>query len=104
VKFTKKPNVNFTNEFKKRIIAIFKYFPELHNEIVLVGWIAPSGWARGSCWCYYSTSAASKPLKISLQPNERNFTIAHEFTHVLQARKKKSFKYPVVKELAIFGH
>jgi hypothetical protein len=92
VKFTKKANVNFTNEFKKRIIEIFKYFPELHNEIVLVGWIAPTGWARGSCWC--SSTSASKPLKISLQPNERNFTIAHEFTHVLQARKKEVLQIP----------
>src|SRR5688500_10428351 len=83
--FTKKANANFTNKFKQRINDIFKYFPELHNEIVLVGWIAPHGWARGSCW--YSKVSTSKPLKISLQPNERNFTIAHEFTHLLQARK-----------------
>jgi hypothetical protein len=87
VTFTKKANANFTKEFKKRIIDIFKYFPELHNEIVLVGWIAPHGWARGSCCCY--SASTSKPLKISLQPNERNFTIAHEFTHLLQARKKE---------------
>jgi hypothetical protein len=92
VKFTKKANVNFTNEFKKRITEIFKYFPELDNEIVLVGWIAPSGWARGCCWG--SSTSASKPLKISLQPNERNFTIAHEFTHVLQARKKEELQIP----------
>jgi hypothetical protein len=92
VRFTKKANVNFTNEFKKRIIDIFKHFPELHDEIVLVGWIAPRGWARGSCW--YSSASASKPLKISLQPNERNFTIAHEFTHLLQARKKEELQIP----------
>jgi hypothetical protein len=92
VTFTKKANVNFTNEFKKRIIDIFKYFPELHGEIVLVGWIAPSGWARGSCWC--SSASAGKSLKISLQPNERNFTIAHEFTHLLQARKKEELRIP----------
>jgi hypothetical protein len=90
--FTKKANAEFTNEFKKRIIDIFKYFPELHNEIVLVGWIAPHGWARGSCWC--SKASTSKPLKISLQPNERNFTIAHEFTHLLQARKKEELQIP----------
>ena len=91
--FTKKANAQFTNEFKKRIIDIFKYFPELHNEIVLVGWIAPHGWARGSCCCCSSVST-SKPLKISLQPNERNFTIAHEFTHLLQARKKEELQIP----------
>jgi hypothetical protein len=90
--FTKKANANFTNEFKRRIIDIFKYFPELHNKIVVVGWIAPHGWARGSCWC--SSSSTSKPLKISLQPNERNFTIAHEFTHLLQARKKEELQVP----------
>lgn len=90
--FTKKANAQFTNEFKKRIIDIFKYFPELHNEIVLVGWIAPHGWARGSCCC--SSVSTSKPLKISLQPNERNFTIAHEFTHLLQARKKEELQIP----------
>jgi hypothetical protein len=89
--FTKKANAQFTNEFKKRIIDIFKYFPELHKEIVLVGWIAPHGWARGSCCSSVSTS---KPLKISLQPNERNFTIAHEFTHLLQARKKEELQIP----------
>lgn len=90
--FTKKANAQFTNEFKKRIIDIFKHFPELHNEIVLVGWIAPHGWARGSCCC--SSVSTSKPLKISLQPNERNFTIAHEFTHLLQARKKEELQIP----------
>jgi hypothetical protein len=90
--FTKKANAQFTNEFKKRIIDIFKYFPELHKEIVLVGWIAPHGWARGSCCC--SSVSTSKPLKISLQPNERNFTIAHEFTHLLQARKKEELQIP----------
>lgn len=89
--FTKKANAQFTNEFKKRIIDIFKYFPELHNEIVLVGWIAPHGWARGSCCSSVSTS---KPPKISLQPNERNFTIAHEFTHLLQTRKKEELQIP----------
>ncbi|HZB80685.1 MAG TPA: hypothetical protein VE264_05355 [Nitrososphaera sp.] len=90
--FTKKANANFTNKFKQRIIDIFKYFPELHNEIVLVGWIAPHGWARGSCWC--SKASTIKPLKISLQPNERNFTIAHEFTHLLQATKKEELQIP----------
>ena len=90
--FTKMANAQFTNEFKKRIIDIFKYFPELRNEIVLVGWIAPHGWARGSCCC--SSVSTSKPLKISLQPNERNFTIAHEFTHLLQARKKEELQIP----------
>jgi hypothetical protein len=90
--FTKKANANFTDNFKQRIIDIFKYFPELHNEIVLVGWIAPRGWARGSCW--YSKASTSKPLKISLQPNEKNFTIAHEFTHLLQARKKEELQIP----------
>ena len=90
--FTKKANANFTNKFKQRIIDIFKYFPELHNEIVLVGWIAPHGWARGSCCC--SSVSTNKPLKISLQPNERNFTIAHEFTHLLQARKKEELQIP----------
>ena len=90
--FTKKANAEFTNEFKKRIIDIFKYFPELHNEIVLVGWIAPHGWARGSCCC--SSVSTSKPPKISLQLNERNFTIAHEFTHLLQARKKEELQIP----------
>ncbi len=92
VTFTKKANVNFSNEFKNSITEIFKYFPELHNEIVLVGWIAPRGWARGSCCCLYSS--ASKPLKISLQPNEKNFTIAHEFTHLLQARRKEELQIP----------
>jgi hypothetical protein len=90
--FTKKAYANFTNEFKQRIIDVFKYFPELHNEIVLVGWIAPRGWARGSCWC--SNTSAGKPPKISLQPNERNFTIAHEFTHLIQARKKEDLQIP----------
>lgn len=90
--FTNKANANFTNEFKQRIIDVFKYFPELHNDVVLVGWIAPRGWARGSCWC--SSASTSKPVKISLQPNERNFTIAHEFTHLLQARKKEELQIP----------
>jgi hypothetical protein len=90
--FTKKANDNFTSEFKQRIIDVFKYFPELHNEVVLVGWIGPRGWARGSCW--YSNACTNKPPKISLQPNERNFTIAHEFTHLLQAIKKEQLQIP----------
>lgn len=90
--FTKKANSNFSDKFKQRIIDIFKYFPELHNEIILVGWIAPHGWARGSCWC--SNASTTNPLKISVQPNERNFTIAHEFTHLLQARKKEELQIP----------
>ena len=90
--FTKKADVSFTDDFKQRIIDVFKFFPELHNEIVLVGWIAPRGWARGSCWCYGAST--NTPLKISLQPNERNFTIAHEFTHLLQARKKEELQIP----------
>ena len=94
VTFTKKANVNFTNEFKKSITEIFKYFPELHNEIVLVGWIAPRGWARGSCSSLCSSASSRKPLKISLQPNEKNFTIAHEFTHLLQARRKEELQIP----------
>ncbi len=92
--FTKKANANFTNEFKERIVDIFKYFPELHNDVVLVGWIAPRGWARGSCCCWCSNISTSKPLKISLQPNERNFTIAHEFTHLLQARRREELQIP----------
>lgn len=91
--FTKKANTKFSNKFKQRIIEVFEYFPELHNEIVHVGWIAPHGWARGSSCCS-SNASTSKPLKISLQPNERNFTIAHEFTHLLQARKKEELQIP----------
>ena len=90
--FTKKADANFTSEFKHRIINVFKYFPELHDEDVLVGWIAPCGWARGSCWC--SSTFADKPIKISLQTNERNFTIAHEFTHLLQVIKKEELQIP----------
>ncbi|MFL6360745.1 MAG: hypothetical protein ACJ72V_15585 [Nitrososphaeraceae archaeon] len=90
--FTKKANTKFSNKFKERIIEVSKYFPELHDEFVHVGWIRPGGWARGSCW--YSTSLTLKPLKISLQPNEKNFTIAHEFTHLLQARKKEGLQIP----------
>jgi hypothetical protein len=92
LRFTKKANTKFSDKFKQRIIDIFEYFPELHNEIVHVGWIAPHGWVRGSCWC--SNASTSNPLKISLQPNERNFTIAHEFTHLLQARKKEELQIP----------
>ena len=83
--FTRKASINFTIEFKQRIVYIFQFFPEIHNEIVHVGWIAPNGWARGSC----DNASTGKPLKINLQPNEKNFTIAHEFTHLLQARKKE---------------
>ena len=90
--FTKKADAKFTIEFKHRIINVFKYFPELHDEDVLVGWIAPCGWARGSCWC--SSTFADKPIKISLQPNESNFTITHEFTHLLQTRKKEELQIP----------
>jgi hypothetical protein len=90
--FTKKADANFTSEFKHRIINVFKYFPELHDELVLVGWIAPRGWARGSCWC--SRTSTDKQIKISLQPNERNFTIAHEFTHLLQSIKKEELQIP----------
>jgi hypothetical protein len=90
--FTKKANTKFSDKFKQRIIDVFEYFPELHNEIVRVGWISPHGWARGSC--SYANGSTGKPLKISLQPNERNFTIAHEFTHLLQARKKDELQIP----------
>ena len=89
--FTKKANANFTDKFKQQIVDVFKYFPELHNEIVYVGWIAPHGWARGCCCSNVTTD---KLLKISLQPNEKNFTIAHEFTHLLQARKKEELGIP----------
>lgn len=90
--FTKKANTQFSDKFKQRIIEVFKFFPELHDEIVHVGWIAPNGWARGSC--YYSGASTINPLKISLQPNERNFTIAHEFTHLLQRKKKDELQIP----------
>lgn len=91
LRFTKKANASFTDKYKQQIVDVFKYFPELHNEIVYVGWIAPHGWARGCCCVNASTD---KPLKISLQPNEKNFTIAHEFTHLLQARKKEELGIP----------
>jgi hypothetical protein len=90
--FTRKANTNFSDKFKKQIVDVFKYFPELHNEIVHVGWIAPHGWARGCCSS--SNATTDKPLKISLQPNEKNFTIAHEFTHLLQARRKEELEIP----------
>lgn len=94
--FTKKATTSFSNKFKQRILDVFGYFPELQDEIVYVGWIAPRGWARGSCCCYCSSSSSSanKKLKINLQPNERNFTIAHEFTHVLQSRKRGELHIP----------
>ena len=91
--FTNKANMNFTDEFKQRIVYVFEFFPELHNEILRVGWIAPHGWARGCC-DIIANSDTSKPLKISLQPNEKNFTIAHEFTHLLQARKQQQLGIP----------
>jgi len=90
--FTKKANEKFSTEFKERITEIFKYFPELHNEFVQVGWIRPHGWARGSC--RWSNGYILLPSKISLQPNEKNFTIAHEFTHLLQASKKVELRIP----------
>jgi hypothetical protein len=90
--FTKKANVNFADKFKLRIINVFNYFPELHKETVYVGWIAPRGWARGCC--YYPSATTNRQLKLSLQPNERNFTIAHEFTHLLQATKKEELGIP----------
>ncbi len=94
--FTKKANTNFSYRFKQRIINVFKFFPELQDEVIYVGWIAPRGWARGSCYTSSSssTTSANKKMKISLQPNERNFTIAHEFTHLLQARKKEDLQIP----------
>jgi hypothetical protein len=91
--FTRKANTNFSDKFKKQIVDVFKYFPELHNEIVYIGWIAPHGWARGCC-CSSSNATTDKPLKISLQPNEKNFTIAHEFTHLLQATRKDELEIP----------
>lgn len=90
--FTRKANANFADKFKLRIINVFDYFPELHEEAVYVGWIAPRGWARGCCYCTSATT--NRRLKISLQPNERNFTIAHEFTHLLQATKKEELGIP----------
>ena len=94
--FTKKATSSFSNKFKQMILDVLEFFPELQDEVVYVGWIAPRGWARGSCFCYYPSSNAStkKKLKINLQPNERNFTIAHEFTHLLQARKKRELQIP----------
>jgi len=86
IRFTKIANASFTERYKLRIIDVFKYYPELKSDSVCVGWIAPHGWARGAA---ISSSDASKPLKISLRPNEKNFTIAHEFTHLLQAKKKE---------------
>ena len=90
--FTREANANFADKFKLRIINVFDYFPELHEEAVYVGWIAPRGWARGCCYCTSATT--NRRLKISLQPNERNFTIAHEFTHLLQATKKEELGIP----------
>jgi hypothetical protein len=92
--FTNKANTKFSHKFKQRIIEVSKYFPELQDEVVNVGWIAPRGWARGSCCISCSATSTNKKLKISLQPNERNFTIAHEFTHLLQARKKEALQIP----------
>jgi hypothetical protein len=89
--FTKKAKADFTDKFKQQIVDVFKYFPELHNEIVYVGWITPNGWARGCCITNVTTG---EPFKISLQPNEKNFTIAHEFTHLLQAGKKEQLGIP----------
>lgn len=92
ITFSKTANANFTDKYKLQIIEVFRYYPELYNEIVCVGWIAPRGWARGCAYYYYY--APNKPLKISLQPNEKNFTIAHEFTHLLQTRKKEELRIP----------
>jgi hypothetical protein len=92
--FTRKADANFTDKFKLRIISVFDYFPELHKETVYVGWIAPFGWARGYCCCCCTSTTTNRRLKISLQPNERNFTIAHEFTHLLQATKKEELGIP----------
>ena len=89
--YTRKAHANFTDHYKQRIVDIFKFFPEIHNEIVYVGCIAPHGWARGCCCVNAGTD---KPLKISLQPNETNFTIAHEFTHLLQVRRKEELRIP----------
>ena len=88
--FTRKAHTNFTERFKERIAYVFQFFPELRSEIIHVGWIAPNGWARGS----FENRNTSKPLKINLQPNEKNFTIAHEFTHLLQATKKDQVGIP----------
>lgn len=100
--FTRKASTDFSHQFKERIMNIFSYFPELHGDVIYVGWIAPRGWARGSCSIssFSSSSSSSsnnltkKRLKINLQPNERNFTIAHEFTHLLQARRKEELQIP----------
>ena len=92
--FTRKADANFADKFKLRIISVFDYFPELHKETVYVGWIAPSGWARGYCCCCCTSTTTNMRLKICLQPNERNFTIAHEFTHLLQATKKEELGIP----------
>jgi hypothetical protein len=89
--YTRKAHANFTDHYKQRIVDIFKFFPEIHNEIVYVGCISPHGWARGCCCVNAGTD---KPLKISLQPNETNFTIAHEFTHLLQVRRKEELRIP----------
>ena len=90
--FTRKAIANFADKFKLQIANVFQYFPELQSETIYVGWIAPHGWARGCC---YSTCATTnRRLKIGLQPNERNFTIAHEFTHLLQATKKEELAIP----------
>jgi hypothetical protein len=91
--FTRKAKADFADKFKLQITNIFKYFPELQRETVYVGWIAPRGWARGCC-CYCTSATTNRRLKISLQPNERNFTIAHEFTHLLQATKKEELAIP----------
>jgi hypothetical protein len=92
IRFTRKASSNFNDRFKYQIVEVFRYFPELHDEIVYVGWIAPKGWARGSC--SYPNASTKKPLKISLQPNEKNFTIAHEFTHLLRLRTKEELDIP----------
>jgi hypothetical protein len=90
--FTRKAKADFADKFKLQITNIFNYFPELQSETVYVGWIAPRGWARGCCYCTSATT--NRRLKISLQPNERNFTIAHEFTHLLQATRKEELAIP----------
>lgn len=81
--FTRRAQESFTESFKSRVYEVYAYFPELHSNKIkctaLRADVRYLGQARS--WV--------EPQQIALQPGVAREVIAHEFTHLLQARKFK---------------
>ena len=81
IKFTRPAEHAFNERFKERIISVYSYFPELQEKMITCGAIRHAGPIQG-----VATSWTTPPL-FRLVPGASMYTIAHEFTHMVQGGK-----------------